>query len=267
MAAAYRCSVCGLESDNFPAAICTQCGENLLRPAVSRPLLWLVGLVQLSIVIGFMFVLHFRPVSLFFGLVSLLFAVLSFRARRSALQPLRRPASSQPMSVVLLSLTIAVLGLCFTACLIFGSVAFLNAHNAVARVEGQPYHASTFQVIRPYYQRSAGLHGPDISVYASGLVEGHKEWMDLVPYLKRAPSGQVELNDLVPPGTAIPVYLFPNLKGRSRIEVIDVLPPGEASRRTETWVLRRAPVALAVLGALILLLVRIRRSCLSPATQ
>jgi hypothetical protein len=58
----------------------------------------------------------------------------------------------------------------------------------------------------------------------------------------------------------IPVYLFPNLKGQSRIQVIDVLPPGEASRRTEMWVLRRAPAALAVLGALIFLLVRIRRS-------
>jgi hypothetical protein len=265
MAAAYRCPVCGLESDNFPAAICTQCGKNLLRP-VSRPLLWLAALVQLVIVTGFMFAFHFRPVIVFFGLVSSLFALLGLRARRSAPKPLRRPVSSQPMSVILLSVTIGMLGLAFAACLIFGFVTFLNAHNAVERVQGQPYHASTFQVIRPYYQRSAGMHGPDISVYASGLVEGQKEWMDLVPYLKRAPRGQVELNDLVPPGTAIPVYLFPNLKGRSRIEVIDVLPPGEASRRTETWGLRRAPVALAVLGALILLLVRIRRSCASPAT-
>jgi hypothetical protein len=57
----------------------------------------------------------------------------------------------------------------------------------------------------------------------------------------------------------IPVYLFPNLKGQSRIQVIDILPPGEASRRTETRVLRRAPAILALLGALILLLVRLRR--------
>ena len=170
-----------------------------------------------------------------------------------------------PMSVVLLNLAIAILGLAFLSCLIFGFVAFINAHNAFKRVQGQPYHATTFEVIRPYYQKSAGMHGPDISVYASGMVEGNKEWMSLGPYLKRVPRDQAEVNDSVPPGTVIPVYLFPNLKGRSRIQVIDVLPPGEASRRTETWVLQRVPVSLAVLGALIFLLVRIRRFRASPA--
>jgi hypothetical protein len=99
------------------------------------------------------------------------------------------------------------------------------------------------------------------------MVEGKKEWMDLVPYLKPVPRGQAGLSDSVPPGTVIPVYLFPNLKGQSRIQVIDVLPPGEASRRTETWVLRRAPAALAVLGTLILLLARTRRFWASPATR
>jgi hypothetical protein len=172
-----------------------------------------------------------------------------------------------PMSVVLLNLAIAILGLAFLSCLIFGFVAFINAHNAFKRMQGQPYHATTFEVIRPYYQKSAGMHGPDISVYASGMVEGNKEWMSLPPYLKRVPRDQAELNSSVPPGTVIPVYLFPNLKGRSRIQVIDVLPPGEASRRTETWVLQRAPVALAVLGALIFLLVRIRRFSASPTPR
>jgi hypothetical protein len=172
-----------------------------------------------------------------------------------------------PMSVVLLNLAIAILGLAFLSCLIFGFVAFINAHNAFKRVQGQPYHATTFEVIRPYYQKSAGMHGPDISVYASGMVEGNKEWMSLPSYLKRVPRDQAELNGSVPPGTVIPVYLFPNLKGRSRIQVIDVLPPGEASRRTETWVLQRAPVALAVLGALIFLLVRIRRFSASPTAR
>src|ERR1700733_4740626 len=180
---------------------------------------------------------------------------------------LPRPLSAQPMSVILLDLTIAILGLAFLACLLFGLVTFINAHLAFKRVQGQPYHATTFQVTRPYYQESAGMHGPDVAVYASGMVEGKKEWMNLLPYLKPVPRGQAELNDSVPPGTVIPVYLFPNLKGQSRIHVIDVLPPGEASRRTETWVLRRAPAAIAVMAALILLLVRVRRFCASPATS
>jgi hypothetical protein len=177
-----------------------------------------------------------------------------------------RPFPRPPASALLLNLTIAILGLAFLCCLLFGFVAFINAYVAVKRVQGQPYHATTFQVTRSYYQKSAGMHGPDISVYARGTVEGQEEWMDLFAYLKRAEvnkrslSDQAELNALVPPGTVIPVYLFPNLKGRSRIQLIDVLPPGEASRRTETWVLRRAPVALAVLGGLIFVLVRIRQS-------
>ena len=177
-----------------------------------------------------------------------------------------RPRPSWPMSAILLNLTIAILGLAFFSCALFGLVAFLNAHRAFKLVQGQPYHATTFQVTRPYYQRSQGIHGPDIAVYASGMVEGNKEWMNLLPYLKWVPRDQRELNDAIPPGTVIPVYLFPNLEGQSRIQVIDVLPPGEASRRTETWVLQHVPVALAVLGALILLLLRTRRSYASPAT-
>lgn len=168
--------------------------------------------------------------------------------------------------------TIAILGLAFLCCVLFGFVTILNAHLALKRVQGQPYHGTTFQVIRPYYRKSAGMHGPYVTAIASGVVEGKQEWMSLIPYLKpaargRFPQNQAELNDSVPPGTVIPVYLFPNLKGQSRIQVIDVLPPGEASRRTEAWVARRAAVALAILGALIFLLVRIRRSCASAATM
>ncbi len=167
---------------------------------------------------------------------------------------------------MLLDFIIAMLGLASFTCLLFGFVAFVNTRNAFQRVQGQPYHATTFRVIRSYYQKSAGMHGPEVSVYASGIVEGKKEWMDLISYLKRAPHDLGELNDLVPAGTTIPVYLFPNLKGRSRIEVIDVLPPGEASRRMEMSVLKRVPLAVAVMGALILFLLRIRRSCASHET-
>jgi hypothetical protein len=179
--------------------------------------------------------------------------------------PRLRP--SPPMGVTFLDLVIAIAGLAFMCCLLFGFVTFINAHNAYQRVHGQPYRTATFQVTRAYYQKSAGMHGPDVAVYASGMVEGKKEWMDLLPYLKREPQGQAEVNQLVPRGLAIPVYLFPNLEGQSRIRVIDGLPPGEASRRTETWVLRRAPVALAILGALILLLVRVRRARAWPAAS
>jgi hypothetical protein len=178
-----------------------------------------------------------------------------------------RPLFSRPISVTVLDLIIAILRLTFLGCLLFGFVSFINAHNAVSRLQGQPYESTTFQVIRPYYQRSAGMHGPDIAVYASGMVQGRKEWMDLYPYLKPVPSNQDELNRRVPPGSVIPIYLFPGLRGQNRVQVIDLLPPGEASRRTEMWVLRRAPLALVVLATLIFLLVRIRRSCASSGIR
>jgi hypothetical protein len=176
------------------------------------------------------------------------------------LQNLSRLLKTSSIGARVNDLTIAILGLAFVCCLLFGFVAFINAHISFKRVQGQPYHATTFQVTHSYYQKSAGMHGPDVAVYASGMVEGKKEWMNLVPYRKPVPRDQAELDDSVPPGTVIPVYLFPNLKGQSRIQAIDILPPGEASIRTEMWVLRRVPVALAVLGALIFLLVRIRRT-------
>jgi hypothetical protein len=159
----------------------------------------------------------------------------------------------------LIDFLIAALGLACVVCVLFGFVTFMNAHLAVRRVAGEPHHAVTFEVIRPYYQRSAGMHGPDVSVYARGTVDGREEWMDLTPYLTRQPRSQSELNDSVPPGTSIRVYLFPGLKGQSRIQLIGPLPPGEAGRRLQSWVLWRASMALAIMGALILFLTRIRR--------
>lgn len=267
--AANRCSVCGFESDNFPDFTCPQCGKKLLSSSPFSP--WIVVVAQVIVTTGFMFIFHFpRPVIIIFGLIVFLFSALGLRRRRNGFATRKSPPlplSSQPASVVLLGLAVAVLGIVFVACLLFGSVALINSYNAVARVQGQPYHATIFQVIRPYYQKSAGMHGPYIQVYASGMVEGDKEWMSLIPYLKQVPHNQAELNDLVPPGTEIPVYLFSGLKGRSRIQVNDGLPPGEASRRTETWVLSHVPLALVVLAVLIFLLVRIRRSCVAPAAQ
>jgi hypothetical protein len=50
---------------------------------------------------------------------------------------------------MLLDLTIAIVVLVFLSCLLFGFVAFINAHFDFRRVQGQPYHATTFQVTRP----------------------------------------------------------------------------------------------------------------------
>src|ERR1700691_2454438 len=95
------------------------------------------------------------------------------------LQNLSRLLKTSSIGARVNDLTIAILGLAFVCCLLFGFVAFINAHISFKRVQGQPYHATTFQVTRSYYQKSAGMHGPDISIYARGMVEGQAEWMDL----------------------------------------------------------------------------------------
>ena len=268
MAVLYKCAACGFESDAFSGSACPQCGKN---PAQGiNPALWLVGLLPVAVVAGLIFVyihaVHFpRPVIVFWGVSTFVFTILAILLRRAAptvMKPFpRRPASPQPMIVQLLSVAIGICGFCFFACLLFGFVAFLNWYNAYQRFAGQPYHATTFEVIRPYYQSSAGMHGPDRQVYASGMVEGKKEWMNLLPYLRRMPNGQDELSELVPQGTVIPVYLFPNLRGQTRVQTIGALPPAETNHNAEMGVLRKGSIALAVLGALIFVLVRIRRSC------
>jgi hypothetical protein len=54
-------------------------------------------------------------------------------------------------------------------CLLLGFVSFINAHNAFKRVQGQSYHATTFQVTLPYYQKSTGMHGPDVHLQQTAV--------------------------------------------------------------------------------------------------
>jgi hypothetical protein len=68
-------------------------------------------------------------------------------------------------------------------------------------------------------------------MYASGMVDGQREWMGLYPYLHPRPRNEEELDERVPIGTSIPIYLFPELKGRSRVRVYADTPPAEAYHR------------------------------------
>jgi hypothetical protein len=93
------------------------------------------------------------------------------------------------------------------------------------------------------------------------MVDGQKEWMGLFPYLHFRPHDQTELDLRVPAGTTIPVYLFPGMKGRSRVQVYTVIPPDEASRRTAMSTLSYGMFALAVTAGIIFVLSRLRRAC------
>ena len=76
-----------------------------------------------------------------------------------------------------------------------------------------------------YYQR--GSKGA-VDAYASGMVDGNREWMSLRPYLPTVPRSEAELDQRVPIGTSIPIDLFPEMKGRLRVRVYSDTPRRKA---------------------------------------
>ena len=180
-------------------------------------------------------------------------------------RPVGLPAAPQrPVSHRLLfrMLSIALaLSLFITLCiLLFGFVSFMNSWDRWHRYEGHPYQRTDFVVTRAYFQTHT-RGGP--SIYASGTVEGSKEWMDLQPYLNFRPHSQQELDTQVAAGTVIPVYFYPDLKGRTRVQVSSSPPPAEASRRAAMSTLNSSLVGLAAMAGIIFVLFLLRRACYS----
>jgi len=101
-------------------------------------------------------------------------------------------------------------------------------------------------------------------MYASGMVDGQREWMGLYPYLHPRPRNEAELDERVPIGTSIPIYLFPELKGRSRVRVYADTPPAEAYHREAITAANYGLTGLAICGALLFILNRVRRLCFIP---
>jgi len=73
-------------------------------------------------------------------------------------------------------------------------------------------------------------------------------------YRRDLPIDQLELMTLVPAGTVIPVYLFPNLQGVNRIQLILARPPAENYRRLAVWTSNRAFPVIGLFGVLAALL-------------
>jgi hypothetical protein len=165
---------------------------------------------------------------------------------------------SHPVLFRIVGFSIALCSVAFVATLLFGFVIFMNAWTRWHQYEGQKYHQSDFQVSRVYYQKHT-KGGAD--VFASGTVEGQKEWMSLRPYLHTMPHDQAELESRLQPGTSIHIFFFPDLKGRARVQVLDDVPPAEASRRNAMSTLSYSLSGLAAAAGLIFLLSRLRRYC------
>jgi hypothetical protein len=158
----------------------------------------------------------------------------------------------------LLDLTIAVGGTLFVLGSLFGFVFYMNSSTRAQLYEGAPYHATTFRVTSVQYARLVSMgnksNSSSTTAYAIGIAEGQKESMDLMTYLARSPRDQYDLMNLVPEGTVIPVYLFPTLKGASRIQPIRAVPTAEGYQRQAGWASNRALPVVGAIGILTALL-------------
>ena len=180
------------------------------------------------------------------------------KVRPAQVRPAQRPPLAHPTLFRILSFVSALCALAFVCFLLFGFVIFMNSWDRWHQYEGQHYERTDFVVKQAYYQpRRKG----NADIYASGTVEGSKEWMGLQRYVESFPHNQGELDAEVPSGTSIDVYYFPGLKGRARVVVYDEVPPAEASRRAAMNTITYAPLGLAVSAGLIFLLSRLRRLC------
>ena len=264
MAFQRQCSKCGFYVTDNSLMACPQCGSNLVAlPSINR---WIGALIQVAVSTTFMLVFGFPRIMIaIFAGVILLGTAISSRlkpraAGTSAVNPPRtilRPTLYRVLSVGIAFSTFAVIVIA-----LFGFVIFMNDWDRWHLYEGQPYQRSEFQVVRAYYQTHT-KGGSDI--FASGTVDGQREWMNLRPYLHSLPHDQNELDSQVPRGTSIPVYLFPAFKGRSRVQLNNGVLPSDASQRDAMNALKYGLGGLSVAGFLLLVLVRLRRECVVEA--
>ena len=259
MALVRKCPKCGFELTDAGAKVCPLCGSNIVGPVGGK--IWIGALIQFTFATLFMLVSGFPKFMIaIFGVMILAGAVISAWAKTKpqTLRPAPQRPVKNPILFKVLSLAVAVCCLIFFCILLFGSVMFMNSWNQWHRYEGQPYHRSEFQVDRVYFQRHAK---GGISAYASGNVEGQREWMDLLPYLNFRPRDEDELDMHVGPGTTIPIYYFPGMKGQARVQVYKETPPAEASHRMAIHVADYALLGLIITAGIIFVLSRLRRTC------
>jgi hypothetical protein len=246
------------------------CGGQIM--AAQKKRVWIGVLVQITIAFIFMSVFKF-PRVMFAGFAVFVLIVTALTAwglksRQSVTRPALRTSSSHPIAFRVLSVLIAIGALVVVSCLLFGFVAFANNWELSQKYKDQPYHRSDFIVTRTYFQRT-GKGGLDL--YASGTVDGNKEWMNLQPFLGNVrPHDEGELNDLVPEGTSIPIYLFPGMKGHMRIRVYSETPSAEGYYRAAMSAVKTSLSILAVTIVVLFFLVRFRQAIsdeIAPAAQ
>jgi hypothetical protein len=266
VASSEQCVKCGLDLSDATAAACPACGTRIIAPPAART--WVAALFQFIIAATFMLLFGFPKIMI--AILAALIVIgtgLAPWLKAKQVPPAQAPQKplSHPVLFRIVSFGIALCSVAFLATLLFGFVIFMNAWTRWHLYEGQAYHQGEFQVSRVYYQKHT-KGGADI--FASGTVEGQKEWLSLRPFLHKTPHDQQELESLVPSRTSIPIYFFPNLKGRTRVQVLEDRPPAQASHRNAINTLNYSLIGLAAAAGIIFLLSRLRRYCFvesSPA--
>jgi hypothetical protein len=261
MAFVRTCPKCGSDLSAATSPACPGCGAPILPTTTLGVGKWIAAATQIGLTTIFMLVFGFPKIMIlvFAGLILLFTALSSWikPAAAAARTAPQRPGSNPVMFKILgLASTVCVVAL--VGILLFGFVIFMNSWNRWHQYEGQRHQHSDFQVVRVYYQPHT-KGGAD--VYASGMVDGEKEWMGLLPYLHIAPRNQAELDARVPVGTIIPVYVYPDLKGRARVQVYSPIPPDEASKHTAMSTLNYGLLGLAITAGMIFVLSRLRQAC------
>ena len=229
--------------------------------AIPRPARWIGAAIQIALATIFMLVFKFpKPMIVVFVAFILIGTALStvIKPRPVGAPAIPQRPVSNPLLFKILSVAIALGSLVTFCILLFGFVSFMNSWQRWHQYEGHPYQRTDFVVTKAYYQGQV-RGGPYL--YASGTVDGNKEWMGLRPYLNFVPHNQQELDSQVAVGTVIPVYFFPDLKGRARVQVRSDPPPAEAGRRAAMSTLHSSLLGLAVMAAILFVLFLLQRSC------
>jgi hypothetical protein len=255
----HNCPKCGFDLSTATTGTCPACGMQIL--ALPRRGRWVGASIQIALSTIFMLVFKFPKVLIFVfvGFIvvgTALSAVVKPLPVGSPIAP-QRPVSN-PLLFKILSVAIVLGSFAIGCILLFGFVSFMNSWERWHQYEGHPYQRADFVVTRVYYQTHT-RGGPDI--YASGTIEHNKEWMSLRPYLNYVPSSQEDLELRVGAGTVIPVFFFPGMKGRARVQVVSDPPPAEANRRAAMSTLKSGLTWLGAITGIVFLLFLARRSC------
>ena len=269
MSASTSCPACGHVFDAAATRTCPACGRD--QGPNWQP--W-IGIIRVLGVVGFLVVVR-APWQVTVIAAALVAAYGLLRRKQEKWPQTRQEVEEQERNAVhpkLLRVATVGVGLSLgllVASFIASFVMFMNAREDARSESVGSYHASSFRVVQSYLQKGTARSGTmdtPTRAFARGVVEGHEEWMDLVPFLTFLPKDQETVLRAVPAGLVIPVYYNPQLQGEYRVRLLTSVQPPEASRHWAAAVFKYGSAALLITGAALLAFMRLRKFSLGLPT-